>query len=363
MPETTLQEQPEIRLIVSDLDGTLLNSQHNISPRTQKALHDAIAAGVNVVFATGKTRYSAQNLIKDLSLTTPGVYVQGVVTYNGDGSIRKQHVLDTALVRRMLTFLQERGFDVLVYSGARIFARRKSEWSDLVEHYGEPPAEIINDLYQRLPEISVNKLCIGGTEQRIRALHWQLDRMYHNQIATTRAGVDGMMEVLPPGFSKGKGVVALIKDMGLDPKNVMAIGDGENDVDMLKSVGVPVAMSNAKQVLKDVAKYIVASNDEDGVAEAIERFVLKTTKAPEAPATETVVVDASTPEAATTAETGTETPPAVSEAVEKAAEKDLPIVVGLETLEVPSLANAAPPFEKQVENLIEAPTEEKKAGE
>jgi hypothetical protein len=112
-----------------------------------------------------------------------------------------------------------------------------------------------------------------------------------------------------------------------------------------------------------VAKYIVASNDDDGVAEAIERFVLKTSKTSEPSKSETIVVDASTPEAATTAETGTETPPTVSEAVEKAAEKDLPIVVGLETLEVPSLANAAPPFEKHVEALTDTPTEEKKAGE
>jgi Cof subfamily protein (haloacid dehalogenase superfamily) len=349
MPESTVQEHPEIRLIVCDLDGTLLNSQHALSPRTEKAVNDAVASGVNVVFATGKTRYSAQALIKSLSLTTPGVYVQGVVTYNGDGSVRKQYVLDTDLVRRILTYTQERGFDVMVYSGEHIYVRRRSEWSDIVSRYGEPPAEIVRDLYQRLPDISVNKLCIGGEEHRIRALHWQLDRQYHGQIATTRAGVDGMMEVLPPGFSKGKGVSALIKDLGLDAKNVMAIGDGENDVDMLKAVGLPIAMGNAKQVLKDVAKYIVATNDEDGVAEAIERFVLKTAKPAETPVTKAVIVDASTPEAATTAETGTDTPPAVSEAVEKAAETHLPIVVGLETLEVQSLANAAPPHETESE--------------
>lgn len=340
MPESKLYEQPEIRLIVVDLDGTLLNSQHALTPRTQKAVRDAIAAGVNVVLATGKTRHSAQDVIKTLSLTTPGVYVQGNVTYNGDGSIRNQQVLETGLVRRILTYVQERGFDALVYSGSRIMARRKSEWSELVERYGEPAADIVTDLYQKLPELTINKLCIGGEESRIRALVWQINKQFQTQVAVTRANVEGMMEILPAGFSKGKGVRALIHDLGIDPKNVMALGDGENDIDMLKLVGLPVAVANAHPSLKEVAKYIVSSNDEDGVAEAIERFVLKIPTV--TPETAAVIVDASTPEKATTAETGTETPPAVSKAVEKAEEADLPVVLALETLEVQSLANAVP---------------------
>ncbi len=345
MPEPLLNVQPEVRLIITDLDGTLLNTQHAISPRTEKALRDAIAAGVNVVFATGKTRYSAQSLIKALSLTTPGIYVQGVVTYNGDGSIRNQQLLDTALVRRILTYVQERGFDALIYSGSRILSRRKSEWSDLVERYGEPAAEITHDLYQKLPDISINKLCIGGEESRIRALVWQINKQFQGQVAVTRANVEGMMEILPPGFSKGKGVRALVHDLGIEPKYVMAIGDGENDIDMLKAVGVPVAVNNAHPSLKQVAKYIVASNDDDGVAEAIERFVLKIPKVETPVLQASVVIDATTPENASTAQTGTETPPAVSDAVEQAAATDLPIVVSLETLEVQSLAKSAPPHE------------------
>ena len=223
-------------------------------------------------------------------------------------------------------------------------ARRKSEWTALVERYGEPAADVVTDLYQKLPDLTINKLCIGGEESRIRALVWQINKQFQGQVAVTRANVEGMMEILPSGYSKGKGVRVLIHDLGLDPKNVMAIGDGENDIDMLKLVGVPVAVANAHQSLKDVAKYIVASNDEDGVAEAIERFVLKT-PAPAVSDEPAVIVDATTPEAATTAETGTETPPAVSEAVEKAEETDLPVVMALETLEVQSLANALPPLD------------------
>lgn len=346
MPETTLQEHPDVRLIVVDLDGTLLNSQHALSPRTEKAVHDAIAAGVNVVLATGKTRHSAQDIIKTLSLTTPGVFVQGNVTYDGTGSIRHQQVLDTALVRKLLTYIQERGFDVLLYSGSHIMTRRQSQWTELVERYGEPKAEIVADLYQRLPNLTINKLCVGGEESRIRALVWQINKQFQGQVAVTRANVEGMMEILPPGFSKGRGVRLVIHDLGIDPKHVMALGDGENDIDMLKLVGVPVAVANAHPSLKEVAKYIVASNDEDGVAEAIERFVLKTPH-PVPPHEEvTIMVDATTPEtASTTSDTGTETPPAVSEAVEKAEEADLPVVMALETLEVQSLANALPPLD------------------
>lgn len=327
MPDPILQDAPEIRLIVSDLDGTLLNSQHALSPRTQAAIEAAVAQGVSFVLATGKTRYSAQALIKTLALTTPGVYVQGVVTYNADGSIRAQQTLDTALVRRILTYTQERAFEVLVYSGTQIFARRKSAASDLVARYGEPEAAITPDLYQKLPQISINKLCIAGDESRIRALRWQLEKQYPGQIAVTRAGVEGMLEVLPPGVSKGRGVRALIQDLKIDPQHVMALGDGENDLEMLKVVGWPVAVGNAHQSLKDVAKYIAPTNDDEGVAEAIERFVLKTTAKPAAAETpaDTILVQADA------------APAAVSEAVEKAAAADLPVVLAVETLAVPPL--------------------------
>ena len=83
-----------------------------------------------------------------------------------------------------------------------------------------------------------------------------------------------LLEALPPGSSKGAGLKWLLDDLGLDPAQVMAIGDGDNDIEMLQLVGLGVAMANATDALKQVADYVVNSNEADGVAEAIERFIL-----------------------------------------------------------------------------------------
>ena len=94
------------------------------------------------------------------------------------------------------------------------------------------------------------------------------------QIHMTTAKVLTSLEVLPKGTSKGNGVKSLMRDMGIKMANVMAIGDGENDLEMLKAAGLGVAIGNADAVLKEVAQEVVGTNDEDGVAEAIERFVI-----------------------------------------------------------------------------------------
>jgi hydroxymethylpyrimidine pyrophosphatase-like HAD family hydrolase len=78
---------------------------------------------------------------------------------------------------------------------------------------------------------------------------------------------------LPPGASKGTALKVLLRDLGISATNVMAIGDGENDIEMIQIAGVGVAMGNASQKLKDVAMYITASNDEDGIVQALEKYI------------------------------------------------------------------------------------------
>jgi hypothetical protein len=92
-----------------------------------------------------------------------------------------------------------------------------------------------------------------------------------------------MLEVLPPNCSKGAALRILLKDLHISPDNVLAIGDAENDIEMIQLAGIGVAMGHAAQQVKDAADEVVGSNDEDGFAEAVERFVLP----PEAPATPT----------------------------------------------------------------------------
>lgn len=265
-----------IQLIAVDLDGTLLNSRHELTPRTEAALKAAMARGVQVVLATGKTRASALSVIARLGLTTPGIFSQGLTVYNGDGTLRHQTALDPAVARRVITFAEDRGFTVIAYAGERLLVRARTPQTAILTDYGEPEPQAVGPLQNILDSVPVNKLVMtaSGDVRRVRALRWQLGMQLDGAARLMQANVVQMLELLPPGASKGAALRALLRDLRVDPQRVLAIGDGENDVEMVQLAGVGVAVGNADAHLKAAADHVVATNDSDGVAEAVERFVL-----------------------------------------------------------------------------------------
>lgn len=277
--ETT---QRDIKLIAVDVDGTLLNNDHSLSDRNRQALLRAHEAGISVVLATGKTRAGAESIIAALNLTTPGIYVQGIIVYNPDGSVRYQETLDPITIRRVITFAEQRGFDVLAYSGNRLVMKLVEDRHLAITRYHEPTPESIGPLVNHLETLPINKLLIFGAPRKLAALRWQLEKILDGQAGFTSTNVLDTLEILPPGASKGKALKVLIHEMGITPAEVMAIGDGENDIEMVKLAGLGVAVANANPKLKAIADVVVSSNDEDGVAEAIERYVkLPAAEAPE----------------------------------------------------------------------------------
>lgn len=264
----------EIKLVAIDLDGTLLNSRHELSGRNRSAIESARRLGVKVVLATGKTRHAAQDLIDSLGIDSPGVYMQGLITYNADGSVRSRIVMDKNTVSRVIALGQASGFDALAYSGNRCFALRVDAFTTKMTEYGEPHVETIVD-WSQLPEpIDINKVVLYGEEHQVTSLRQAIDARLDGAVHVTRANVDGMVEVLPANTSKGQAVKTLLDELGIDPCSALAIGDGENDIEMLQAVGIGVAMGNATQMLKEIADVIVPNNDEDGLAIALEKFVL-----------------------------------------------------------------------------------------
>jgi Cof subfamily protein (haloacid dehalogenase superfamily) len=267
-----------IKLIVLDLDGTLLNSQHQISDKTAEAIQRAQAQGIQIMLATGKTRYSGEDIIKRFNLTTHGIYLQGASVHLHDGGIHANTTLSPEVARRIITFAEDRGFEIAAYSGQRILARSISPGAkELHDLYHEPEPEAVGPLHNILNGTPINKLLIirQNDPRKIRALRWQLSMQIDPKEARMTQALPDMLEILPPNVSKGGALKSLLKDLSIKPEEVMAIGDAENDLEMIQLVGIGVAVDNAVDKLKEAADYVVASNDEDGVAEAIERFALK----------------------------------------------------------------------------------------
>lgn len=315
----TPKKKSDIKLIVTDVDGTLLTSQHKLTDRTANALKAAMAQGVKVVLATGKTRPALESVIKQLDLKTPGIYVQGLVIAHADGSEQHLGTLDIPLLRRVLTLAEERGFQAMAYNGKRIIVRSLTpEGKALTEQYGEPLPESVGPLFNVLSDIPFNKVIFCGRAPKdITALRWQLNHLIEGQARLTQA-LPEAIELLPFGASKATALKLVMKELGVTPDEVLAIGDGENDIEMLQLAGMGVAMGNAHAKLKAVADATVASNDQDGLAEALEKFVLK-----KPAAAEEKPVEAAKPAAA---EPKTEKPAAPKPEAKPAEAKAEPVV-------------------------------------
>jgi len=264
---------PHIKLIAIDLDGTLLDSRSQLSERNTQAIRTAMASGVQVIIATGKTPASAAPIREKTGLRTPGVFTQGLIVCNADGSVRSQVTLSEEAVNRVFAFCSEHGFTYFAYSVNRIFTGTDTPFRHLLStRYHEPEVELM----AHPNGYAFNKILI--------TLDMASD--VPAQARTTLGGLLGeearviqsvseSLEILPPGQSKGAGVRRLLAELGINPADVLAIGDGENDLEFIQMAGLGVAVGNAHAAVKAAADHIVSTNDEDGVAEAIERFVLQ----------------------------------------------------------------------------------------
>lgn len=282
--------KPNIQLVIIDVDNTLLTSEHKLSERNERAIKAAIEKGVKIMLATGKNFAACKSLIDQLGITEPGIYTQGLTINNADGSVRHQQTLDANIARQVITFAEDRGFAVVVYANGGLLARSSNPYiEEMHTKWGEVKPQYVGPLQNILHSTPVNKVQVLSAHdaRKIKALRWQLSAQLNGSARLVSGGVDYMLEIVPPGGSKGKALRALLKEMKIDPRHVIAIGDAENDVEMIQAAGIGVAVENGQQVIKDAADEVTASNDEDGVALILEKYILgETVEAENAPEAE-----------------------------------------------------------------------------
>ena len=258
-----------IELIALDVDGTLLNDAHELTPVTEAAIHSAAVQGVKVVIATGKTRHSAQWILERLALTTPGVFAQGLVICDPEGNILHETVLDPDIVGAVLATLQDMAIPVIAYRDMGLTASAWSPAADALIGFHEPTPKIVDSM----PLDSINKLILMDDPDRLQEVRAILAGVL-NGSATLVQSLPQFLEVVPAGSSKGAGLAWLLDYLDIPPVHVLAIGDGENDAEMLRLAGIGAAVENAMQAAREAADIIIPSNNEDGVAAAIRRYVI-----------------------------------------------------------------------------------------
>ncbi len=232
-----------------------------------------MARGVHVIFATGKTRFSSLHLISTLGVTSPGVYVQGSIAYKGDGTVLAQRVLPPELAVEGIRRGKAAGVTPFVISGTRNFTEADGWHVARLRRYGED-VTLWPDLCELPFIVPVHKVFFSAQEASVyKTFRPELTDLLAGQASIVQA-VREVLEILPLGTSKGAGVRAALDYLGIAPEETLAIGDGENDIEMVQLAGVGVAVGNAYHRLKDYADAVVATNQDDGASEAIERYVL-----------------------------------------------------------------------------------------
>lgn len=265
-----------IRLIVTDLDGTLLNSSHEVSPRTEAAIRAAQARGVAFTVATGKTFPSTVALIERFGIRLPVICGNGTSVHAVTGEVLYEDPIPLDLAVEAVTFAAEHDMTPVVYIEAGLVAPVwDANVDELVEHH-EPAPEIVSDLVAALRNSHrPHKIIMMNQDlEKVSAFQDSLEERFAGRGQVLRSGLASVVELLPCHVSKATALRVILDRTGYAADETMTFGDNCNDLAMIQMAGFGVAMGNSPPDVQDGADFITRSNDEDGVALAVERFIL-----------------------------------------------------------------------------------------
>jgi Cof subfamily protein (haloacid dehalogenase superfamily) len=274
----------DIRLIALDMDGTTLQKDYmSISQRTRTALEAAIARGIHVVPSTGRILGQLPESVTSIpginyAVTSNGAAVTNLNSfevissnYLGSGSVRK--IIKTLTRRNLFCEIYHKGQS---YGELRYFdmiSERDDLSKDLIAFIRTKAKKVDNVLDFTMSHASeIEKINIPLLSENNHRVLWQKFSQIHG-VTLTKA-IANNIEVNHRSANKGAGLKQLCRILNLEPGNVMAIGDSDNDLRMLEFAGLSVAMGNASEDVKAIANHVTLPFDEDGVAKAIEKFVL-----------------------------------------------------------------------------------------
>ncbi|NLK09139.1 MAG: HAD family phosphatase [Firmicutes bacterium] len=263
-----------IKLVAIDVDDTLIDDKREITAENRKAIARARAQGVRVVLATGRMFSSASPYGKKLALQEP------FICYNG-ALVQAPGALEPTLHRPLpfhtaydIVSIGERaGLHVNIYLDDRLYVKEFNEYTRFYTTIGGMKAYPVGELLSFMEKPPTKVLYVSEPETITK---WQkeLEERYKGQLEVYISKPE-YLEFTAAGISKGSAVRELAKLYGLTSEEIMTIGDSFNDISMLEYAGIGVAVANAPEEVKAKADYVTASNTENGVAEAINKFVFR----------------------------------------------------------------------------------------
>lgn len=270
---------PQYRLLVIDVDGTLVNRYGNISSEDREAVAKARNLGMLVSLSTGRVIKACSNIIEQLGLDSYHIFFDGALVSNPD---RDKEVyaqpIDKTAVRQMIEFAHSHNIDLELFSVTHYFVERETWSTEAHRQFFGIQATVVDftNLWEKERIIKGGLVPITPQEvARARQFCHQFSERLHFSWAMTPAypGVS-FINILAPEVSKGKALENLASHLGIPLAEVTAIGDGTNDIPLLTTAGLAIAMGNAPDEVKAVADYVTLDVDHSGVAAAINKLLL-----------------------------------------------------------------------------------------
>ena len=264
------------KLLVLDLDGTLTNSKKKITDRTRNTLIEAQKRGVKIVLASGRPTYGVAPLANALELNR---YEGYILSYNGGeiidwktGELMYKKWLENDILPYLYKCAKENGFAIVTYDHEFVLTESPDDEYVLKEALlNVMKIKKVDNFLEVIPR-PITKCLIVGEPKRLEILEKEMYGQLKDKMGVFRSE-PYFLELVPKGIDKAQSLSVLLKEIGLAKEEMIAIGDGFNDLSMIQYAGLGIAMANAQPIVRENADFITLSNDEDGVAYAVEKFI------------------------------------------------------------------------------------------
>jgi Cof subfamily protein (haloacid dehalogenase superfamily) len=266
--------QPKVKLLLADVDGTLVTQNKELTPRTIEAVHKLHAAGVIFAITSGRPPRGMAMLVEPLDLRTPIAAFNGGLLVNPDMSVIEQRVLPEELVLPVAGVMASFALDVWVYRGTDWYVPKpdgphvaREAWTVKFE------PKVMSDGLNGLTDNVVKLVGVSDDTDAVANAASAAHDKFGDHV-TAAASQPYYLDVTHPEANKGAVVQYLAARYGLKPADIATIGDMPNDVLMFAHSGLSIAMGNASPEVKRAARRVTTSNEEEGFANAVERFIL-----------------------------------------------------------------------------------------
>ena len=267
-----------IKLLVLDIDGTLLNKQGTVSDEDKEALARAVSSGVKVSLASGRSVTACLPLINELGLNGFHTTFDGALV--SDPKLHREVFADpisAAMVEQIITYTHDSRTDIELYSDGRLFIEQDSWRADVRRQvFNTQPVIADFALIEREERIIKGTIVARSAAEKAKAAAFRQQFRDTLCFSTNRTpsfpGVD-FVNVLAPGVSKGNAIAKLTSFLDISMEEVMAVGDGPNDASILSRAGFAVAMGDASDELKAIAHHVTLDAEHSGVAKAINQIL------------------------------------------------------------------------------------------